>query len=213
MTALRAWKVSAEVDDGDMETILHAGSADAARQRGAWEFNTDEEVVAVKRYPRFDGLVGNALTYAMLALGWGFPCNKCGRVVYDSGLEEDDDSDWESDGPSLPSPRHLVRHGDVYCSSECCIARLRELRSYRENQWGVVADAVQRWPGIEITDSSGLTFGKDAHRNQVVGRVEFRFPGGRGSVSWCRYSPHVNVQARDVEAWEAFAVPLRSLEP
>lgn len=208
MTELLAYVVSVESDSFDEPEIVvvHAADEADARRRGFREMSDsyDETELTVRRAPEFDGITDpRELSREMLRNGWWFTCSECERRVDSEGGDEEEDDDGELLPPRWPV---VSRGGAVYCSRRCLAEYLRERRRYLENEWNVVAEAVAKWPGIEVVERGGSYFSQEKERRSEgpVGRVEFRFPGGLGTVSWCRGDKTVGVQLRDHEAWEAF---------
>ena len=204
MSAL-AWVVKPNSDshDEDMGShVVHAPTRNKARALGCGLLDLDYTEVQAKRAPQFDGLTGSQLTRAQLADGWYLPCGGCDTVLTSDGEVSYPDDDTDE---IATAGRYVFRGSDVYCSSSCCMDRMRDEQRYRENEWETVREACERWPGIEVVLWSGLTFGEDENRNAVVGSVRFRFPGGLGQVGWVRLARSVSVELRDHEAWQVFA--------
>lgn len=206
---LLGWKVSGaddpygpSTDDGGTAVLVQAATRAEALRQGASDLNADSADCLAERVPELDELDADDFVRGQMALGWGLPCEYCHSIVYEGWTDGEDE---EEEADLSFSRRWLVRRGALYCSTQCCLQQLRDQRSYRENEWNVVAEAVARWPGIEIVDADGLTFGEGDYSRQVVGHVRFRFPGGHGQVHWTRYSPTVAVERRDLAAWEQFA--------
>lgn len=132
----KAWKVEAR-DEEDRAVIVHAASRLQAKRCGASELDTAEPYVLLRarRAPEFDGLGGSDLMRAMLEHDWYWECLGCYRVV-SSSVEG-----------------HVIRDGDVYCSTACCLKWLRKARAERIRKAAALRQATEKWPDAEIVSA------------------------------------------------------------
>ncbi len=191
MIARKAYTI--DLDRDDAQAIAFGTSPlDAARNCDQWE--GDPEDADPIRAPEFDQWAdqGCVPMRAMLDAGWWHSCSGCERQLC---AEYDDDGD----------PSEYVDDGDeTYCSRDCMLDHYAEIGKRHGCSFGVRLDASERWPGITVTDSSGLRL--NALRIQVGG-VRFTFPGGRFPVDWIRGDNTVLVATVDVGAWRQFDSP------
>jgi len=192
---LRAWKVEDPFDDEGRALIVHARSRSQARAFGQGELDAEYINLHANRAPEFDDLDGDELIRAQLAAGWWMGCHGCQEHVRAEQVE------GEVYDEGLRAAPYVLRNGGVYCSSKCCLKQLRKERAARVATWNALADAMGRWPGIEIL-----------HVWPSIGgtSITFKFPGGEWAVTWTVGDDTVQAIESDVAAWERFAAPLRT---
>lgn len=142
MSASKAWKVWDDYDEDGRMVVVHADTRGKAKRLGAGQLDCSEWTsLNATREPGFDGLHGDDLIRAQLRAGWWFGCAAyhCQKVVRDYS---DDEENFVA--------RYVVRRGNVYCSSECCIAELRRKVHERVKTWKALELATARWPGDPI---------------------------------------------------------------
>jgi len=208
---MKAWKAEYPFDEEGRAIIVFAfNRADAKAMAhcrgdeigdGEW---TDLRVTRAKEFDHLDDEDGHVLLRAQLAMGWWFRCSGCERNVSDDDMDDMKDDDGN---PLTP----VFRGGDVWCSASCCIAYLQTIRSYRVNEWEVVREAVERWPGIRIVRSSGHSCTREPPY-KAVGSVTFMFPGGEYPVDWLRGEETLRVYQEDAAKWRVYAANCRELQ-
>ena len=193
--AVRAWKVGDPFDDEGRQVVVYATKRSEAKAFAQGELNAEYIDLEAHRAPEFDGLGGDELIRAQLAAGWWMGCYGCYEPVR---AEEEEGEVYDECHRAAP---YVLRNGAVYCSSKCCLKQLRKERDSRMATWTAVADAMGRWPGIEIL-----------HVWASIGGVSltFKFPGGEFPIDWNYGESEVRAIESDVEAWERYAAPLRA---
>ncbi len=184
--------------DDHRAEVVHAMDADSAR-RSCDGYADGYGDIAVKRSPQFDGLSGAELTRAQMADGWQMPCTDCEHELYGWGRYDGDDE--------IHAEPFVRPCGAVYCDRSCYLAHARRLGRYAGNRVGVMIDATERWPGIEIVHVIGSAYSGE-RPGGPVGQVRLRFPGGRYPATWGRGDRHVYVAQCDAAAWREYAASI-----
>lgn len=203
---LKAYKVEWDDDEGYARITFASKPSEAKSNVHGFDGcdNVEWKDLRVRRAPEFDQYLGHKITARIyLDHGWWYTCAGC-----ELHLSHDRETDRIDEGGG-PYFEHL---GKLYCSEACCDARYADIGHRKGAHRGVQIDALDRWPGITIVHANGLTFGARGteHERTPVGSVAFRFPGGQGVVHWLRHAPTVDVEQRDVDAWEIFSAQCRA---
>lgn len=202
------WAWIVEDDTGEGQEVLFTSPGDTESSPNG------------KRAPQFDGLDGADLARAQLACGWWFHCWECEHQLDADGLincgereckccdcgdEHCSNCGFDQHCVELP----IVDGFAVFCSRYCWHAWMWERGRIRGNRKAVQIEALERWPGIELVDANGSEL--DPRKpGRSCGAVDFKFPGGAGTVHWVRGCAIVNVQARDIDAWKVFSEACRA---
>jgi len=170
-TALVAWQSSTDPDDNWEITFAPADAGEG------------------ERAPEFDPYApGPVPASALLAAGWWMECSHCSRHVSADGPD-----DWgDEDGEDGDAPDPVCVGESVYCDSRCRDKEQAEQAARRARKAAMEADALKRWPGIEV-----LSVYDDS--------LEFRFLGQRWTTQWLAADPgHVSMPPADVPLWTAW---------
>lgn len=173
----QALKKAYSVQGDEHGVVVFAGHSVVARREGANELNEEFGGVTCKRAPEFDeyAAAGKVPVKAMLAAGWWWECQSCGRHVY-----EDD----------------CCIHDDVaYCCEACRDKELAD-RVVSERREQAFADCVhEKWPGVTV---------QHVHEFRGDGEATFTFPGGMGMARWVSQENALYVPLSDHPAWAEF---------
>lgn len=151
--------------------------------------NLIEEWEKWKRAPEYDrwawlGYVPNSV---LLVDGWSFECWYCNRRT--------DEEDWEDD--EYPVQPLAVGHR-VYCCPQCRDADDREIAEANKRVEEVRSYLLEKHPGAENLHVTGGFKGYPVY-------ASFRF-GGVRRAEWRSDVPgSVEIDRRDVDAWDRFA--------
>lgn len=192
---LKAYKVEDPFDDEGRGLLVHAHTRAEAKAAAQGELDAEYTSLRATREKAFDDLGGDDLVRALLAAGWWMGCMGCMEHVRS---EEEEGEVYDEGHRAAP---YVLRNGDVYCSSKCCLKWLRKQRAERVAIWTAMETTVAKWPGVEILHVWNSIGGVSVH---------FRFPGGEYLVGWTIGDDEVSVLQGDVEAWEQFVAPLRA---
>lgn len=174
-----------ETDDPEESTIQFATSNVAARRKGAQVIGTDFGGVSCKRVPWADQYAGTHVPEsAYIANGWWFECATCGDRV-----------DHETNAPKFALDL-------VFCCTECHEADLADRAAASARKQELITALLAKYPGVEVTYAS------DREERRIA---QFRFPGGKDTAEWMLGEATVLVYGRDVEAWNAWREPFRSV--
>jgi hypothetical protein len=150
----KAWRIEIIDDDEGRAAIVFAETRNLAKAQSEWDC-TFIELRAV-RAPEFDDVPAGELERAQLEDGgWWFECHDCYRHVSDE------------------TETRVYRDG-WFCSSRCCIGKLRKERAHREGLWSALEHITTQAPGVQVFD---------VYRNyagEFIGTV--RFPGEKERV-------------------------------
>lgn len=184
---------------GDGCCVRFANFSIVARREGANELDADFSDVECTRYRAFDEYALTGVPDPVLVdHGWWFECMQCSQTICSSPEDEDGE-------PIDLFPVYLTNW--IFCKPDCYEAFKADRAAEAARADAAAAAAIAKWPGIEITWKSG-----HESKDQMLGRVNFRFPGGEGTADWKVGASVIYVQTRDQDAWKAFENSLRLLK-
>lgn len=174
-----------ETDDPEHSTIQFATTNVAARRQGASVIGTDFGYVRCKRLPWADQYAGQRIPEsAFIANGWLYDCATCGHQV-----------DGETKDPKFEFEL-------VFCGPKCHEAEVADRAAASARKQELVSAVLAKYPGVEVTYASD-------HEERRI--AQFRFPGGKDPVEWMMGEDTVLVYGRDIDAWNAWREPFRSV--
>lgn len=174
-----------ETDDPEDSTIQFATSNVAARRKGAQVIGAEFGGVSCKRVPWADQYAGASIPdSAYIANGWWFECATCGDCV-----------DKETKAPKFAFDL-------VFCCTKCHAAEIADRAAASARKQELITALLEKYPGADVTYASD-------HEERRI--AQFRFPGGKDPAEWKFGEDTALVYGRDVEAWNAWREPFRSV--